>query len=234
MLNLDQLDESLKFLQTNNISKDKEIKQTKKLFDEFNSLKKLAKDVKKEIAPLVDQESKKNSQKIAAHEESLKQYITAMKKRDFYRYDTGRDQALQSLTNVDGEIKGFIETTDELKFNAEKFEHPGAIEGSQTKIGEIQSEVGLMQGLWDHIDGCQQTFQGYMTNAWEETNTGSMDEEVKKLERTLKSMKVDKKCNAYVGILEEIKKWMKFIPLCEQLREPAMRERHWDMIREKV
>ena len=73
-----------------------------------------------------------------------------------------------------------------------------------------------------------------MTNSWENTQTSTMDEEVKKLERTLKSMKVDKKCNAYIGLLEEIKKWMKFIPLCEQLREPAMRERHWDMIREKV
>lgn len=47
-------------------------------------------------------------------------------------------------------------------------------------------------------------------------------------------MKVDKKCNTYIGLLEELKVWMKFIPLCEQLREPAMRERHWDMIRERV
>ena len=57
---LDQLDESLKFLQQNNVSKDKEIKQAKKLFDEWGSLKKLGKDVKKEIAPLVDAESKRN------------------------------------------------------------------------------------------------------------------------------------------------------------------------------
>ena len=47
-------------------------------------------------------------------------------------------------------------------------------------------------------------------------------------------MKVDKKCNAYGGILEEIKKWLKFIPLVESLRDPAMRDRHWDLIREKV
>jgi dynein heavy chain len=46
-------------------------------------------------------------------------------------------------------------------------------------------------------------------------------------------MKVDKKCNAYIGILEEIKKWLKFLPLCGQLRDEAMRERHWDMIRKK-
>lgn len=91
-----------------------------------------------------------------------------------------------------------------------------------------------MQDLWAHIATCQGIFNGYMDNSWEETKTDEMEEEVKKLERTLKSMKVDKKSNAYIGILEEIKKWIKFLPLCGQLRDPSMRERHWDMIRNKV
>ena len=91
-----------------------------------------------------------------------------------------------------------------------------------------------MQGLWDHIAECQTIFKSYMDNSWEETKTDDMEEEVKKLERTLKQMKVDKKCNAYIGILEEIKKWLKFLPLVGQLRDPSMRERHWDMIRAKV
>jgi len=231
---LDQLDESLKFLQSAGVSKDKEIKQTKKLFDEWTGLKKLAKDVKKEIAPKVDQESKKNAVTITRHEEDLKQYVAQMKKRDFFRYDTGREQALASLQGVNGEIADFTKKTEELKYNAIKFEHPNAIDASQAKISEIESEVSLMQGLWDHIADCQTIFKGYMDNTWEETRTDDMEEEVKKLERMLKAMKVDKKCNAYIGILEEMKKWLKFLPLCGQLRDPAMRERHWDMIREKV
>ena len=71
---LDQLTESLAFLQTNNISKDKEIKQTTKLFSDWNNLKKLAKEVKKEINPLVVNESKKNKIVIDRHEEDLKQF----------------------------------------------------------------------------------------------------------------------------------------------------------------
>jgi dynein heavy chain len=54
-----------------------------------------------------------------------------------------------------------------------------------------------------------------------------MEDEVKKLQKTLKEMKVDKKANAYNGILEEIKKWLLFLPLIAELRDPAMRERHW-------
>ena len=54
-LTLDQLDESLKFLSSNGVSKEKEAKQTKKLFDEWTGLKKLGKEVKKEIAKKVEE-----------------------------------------------------------------------------------------------------------------------------------------------------------------------------------
>ena len=47
-------------------------------------------------------------------------------------------------------------------------------------------------------------------------------------------MKVDKKTNAYNGLLEEIKKWLLFLPLIAELRDPAMRERHWNKLRDKV
>jgi predicted Ser/Thr protein kinase len=52
-LNLDQLEESLRLLSTVGNAKDKQIKENKKLFDEWVSVKKLAKDMDKEIKPLV-------------------------------------------------------------------------------------------------------------------------------------------------------------------------------------
>jgi dynein heavy chain len=61
-----------------------------------------------------------------------------------------------------------------------------------------------------------------------------MEDEVKKLMKTLKEMKVDKRANAYNGLLEENKKWLIFLPLIGELRSPAMRDRHWNAIRTKV
>jgi len=52
--------------------------------------------------------------------------------------------------------------------------------------------------------------------------------------KSLKDMKVDKKANAYAGILEEIKKWLVFLPLIAELADPAMRDRHWDDLKKKV
>ena len=74
--------------------REREVKQSKKLFDEWAGVKKSAKDTKKEISGLVDNESKKNTAAVGKLDEELKGYIQAMKQRDIYRYDTGRDQAL--------------------------------------------------------------------------------------------------------------------------------------------
>ena len=47
-------------------------------------------------------------------------------------------------------------------------------------------------------------------------------------------MKVDKRANAYSGILDEIKKWLVFLPLIAELADPAMRDRHWNDLKKKV
>jgi dynein heavy chain len=99
----------------------------------------------------------------------------------------------------------------------------------------VINETEAMQGLWDHIAKCQLIFQGYMDNKWVETKTNEMEEEVKREKDILTKMnKVDKKSKAYLGLLDEAKKWMQFLPLINGLRDEAMRERHWDIIREKV
>jgi hypothetical protein len=75
MLQLDQLEETLNLLASQNMAKDSQIKQTKKLFDEWTNIKKLAKDTRKEITPLVAQETAKNNNAITKLEEDLKAYF---------------------------------------------------------------------------------------------------------------------------------------------------------------
>lgn len=91
MLQLDQLEETLNFLSTKNLAKDSQIKQSKKLFDDWTGLKKLAKDIKKEITPIVASETQKNNTQIGKLEDELKSFIQEMRKRDFYKYDCGRE-----------------------------------------------------------------------------------------------------------------------------------------------
>lgn len=73
-----------------------------------------------------------------------------------------------------------------------------------------------------------------MEAKWVDTNPFDMEEEVKGVFKVLKEMRVDKKCNAYLGIQEDIKRWLVFLPLISELRDEAMRPRHWKAIKNKV
>jgi dynein heavy chain len=48
---------------------------------------------------------------------------------------------------------------------------------------------------------------------------------------------IDKRCNTYVGINNDLKNWAVFLPLLGELKDPAMDskdDRHWNKIKEMV
>ena len=57
-------------------------------------LKKVSKDTKKEITPLVNQELDTNNFKIKKLEEEITQFTQEMKKREFFYYKCGTTAAL--------------------------------------------------------------------------------------------------------------------------------------------
>lgn len=227
VLKLDCLEESLKMFQEHGIAKDSQVKQIKKLFDEFATLKKLAKDIKKEITPLVNNENEKTVTMIKKFEEDLKAYTTELKKRDFYQYKTGTVESKIRLSSVGDELKQFDDRIGDLGYNASKFGNPDMIQNSVKAVESIKAEIQNMVVLWDFIEKMQESFEGYMSSQWVKSNPMEMEDEVKNKFKSLKEMRCDKKCNAYIGIQEEIKKWLVFLPLISDLRDPSMRDRHW-------
>lgn len=65
-----------------------------------------------------------------------------------------------------------------------------------------------------------------------------MEDEVKKLRKGLTDLRgFDKRSNVYMGIAEDIKKWLTFLPLLSELKDPAMEVedgRHWAKIKKLV
>lgn len=231
---LDCVDETLKYFQKHEKAKENQLKSIKKAFDNWATLKKTAKETKKEIASTVENEKEKTKALIKKLEDDMKTYTNELKKRDFYFYKTGPEEAQSKLNGVGDEIKEFEERTGDYGYNAEKFGAPELIEQSQQMIESIKGEVESMNVLWDHIKLCETTFDVYMTSKWIETKPYDMEEDVKKLMKTTKEIKVDKKCNAYTGLITNIKSWLTFLPLIAELRDESMRDRHWAKLKKEI
>lgn len=231
---LDCVDESIKVFQAHEMAKDSQIKAIKKCFDNWSHLKRQAKETKKDIASTVENEKEKTKSMIKKLEDDLKNYTNDLKKREFYYYKTGPDESITKLTSVNTEIVAFEERIQDYGYNAEKFEVPELIEPSVSSVEGIKSEIESMNVLWDHIKLCQSTFEDYMKMKWLETKPYDMEEDVKKLQKVTKDIKCDRKCNAYVGLMQDIKSWLVFLPLIAELRDEAMRERHWTALKKEI
>ena len=231
---LECVDESLKLFHKHEKAKDSQLKSIRKAFDNWAQLKKSAKETKKDIASSVDNEREKTKAMIKKLEDDLKVYTNDLKKREFYYYKTGPEEAQKKLSGVYEEIVVFEERIEDYGYNATKFGAPELIEPSVTSVKDIKTEVESMKTLWDHIRLCETTFEDYMKTSWLETKPYDMEEDVKKLQKTTKEIRVDKKCNAYLGLTQSIKRWLVFLPLIAELRDDAMRERHWTALKKEI
>ena len=78
----------------------------------------MAKDVKKEISPLISNENEKTTNQIKKLEEDLKQFNGDIKKRDFYLYKTGVEDGKKKLELIYEEIKVFEDKMEDYGYNA--------------------------------------------------------------------------------------------------------------------
>jgi dynein heavy chain len=95
-----------------------------------------------------------------------------------------------------------------------------------------------MEKLWQHIKKCQDRFDDYLKLKWTQMDLGEMEDEIKKMRTGLQPIKIaDRKCNTFVGISEDIKRWSIFIPMISDLKHDSMITpdgRHWKKVKDTV
>jgi hypothetical protein len=77
-----------------------------------------------------------------------------MRKRPFFKYDTGAKESISKLQDVFGELKDFESSRDILGENARKFGNPDLITKTVKDIEAIKATIDNMKALWDHIETC--------------------------------------------------------------------------------
>lgn len=64
----------------------------------------MAKETKKTIEPFVENETDKNRNVIKRHDDAIKTYFADMKKKEFYQYTAGPQEAFALIKNCMDEI----------------------------------------------------------------------------------------------------------------------------------
>ena len=234
LLKTDELSETLAMFEKGTYPKDSETKKLKKISENWVSVQKKAKEVKKDIAPTVATEADKCKNQIKNFEESLKVYSQEIKKKEFQRFETGVEKSIKLLQEEEARLNNDQNTLNELDFLCKSFGFPEAIQGCSKQLEQNLTEISTMRQLWNHTDKSINTYNSYLETPWGEVNSLDWEEDNKKLMKDLRDIKVDRKCNAFLGLNSEIKNWSIFLPLVSQLKEDCMMDRHWEKLKKEI
>ncbi|CAK8998622.1 Glyceraldehyde-3-phosphate dehydrogenase [Durusdinium trenchii] len=257
ILRQDEVVETLAQLEREGLPSDKQLKQLKKIGANLVQLKQDIVAKEKEIQPMVQKESEFYKKAIGDFENELKTYQGGLKKEAYYFYKrpldylgllifgigSGLELAQKRLSDVTTDLDNFDKRMDDLLHIATNFNYPEELNNSKKIMQAMREDVANCKGLWEFEVQRIKITEGFLVVRWGQVVAGDMEDEIKALFKKLKEVKVDRKCDAFVGVQEGptsgftraliallgdvVKKWTVFCPLVGELRDPAMRQRHW-------
>jgi dynein heavy chain len=136
------------------------------------------------------------------------------------------------LDKVKKDLANFDEKMENLNWIATNFGYVEDLKGSRKLRADMGEELGNMVQLWEFEMRRIFLTERFLVVKWGRVVAADMEDEIKAAFKKLKELKVDRKCDAYVGMADIMKKWTTFCPLIGELLDPSMRTRHWTQLME--
>lgn len=136
--------------------KENEMKKVHKLMDDIKTNLLVANRVEKQISGPKTVEASRTKDKIKKFEETLKEFQNNLKKDSIYYYDTGPEASFASIEKINKNIEAHKETLNQFRYYEDmfKFQERESL-GCQKILETVETEVGWMKKLWEHINKCQ-------------------------------------------------------------------------------
>ena len=109
---------------------------------------------------------------------------------------------------------------DELDHIAKNFVYPEELNESKKIMQAMREDVASLRSLWEFEVMRIEITEHFLLQRWAQVVPSDMEDEMKPLFKKLKEVKVEKKCDASMGIQDIVKKWNLFCPLVCELRDP--------------
>mmetsp|Transcript_146756 Transcript_146756/g.471049 ORF Transcript_146756/g.471049 Transcript_146756/m.471049 type:complete len:4209 (+) Transcript_146756:103-12729(+) len=230
ILRQDEIFETIAYMEKEGIPGEKQMKSLKKIGANLRQLKDDIVAKEKEIQPMQERESNLYRKVIADYENDLKTYQGGLRKEGYFFYKSGIELATKRVGDVTKDLDTYQSRMDELLHIATNFLYPDEVGNSKKVMQAMREDVLNMKSLWEWESKRITSTELFQVVRWGEVVPMDMEDEIKALFKRLKECKVDRKCDAYIGMQDIIKKWTVFCPLVGELKDPSMRQRHWTQL----
>ncbi|XP_036766314.2 dynein axonemal heavy chain 17 [Manis pentadactyla] len=221
------LKETIELLKTYGDEMPEEIHvKLQELPEQWTNVKKLAIQVKQNVAPLQANEVSILRQKCQQFE--LKQHEFREKFRREAPFTFSDPDPYKSLSKQQKSIVAMESVMEALGKSGSLFEVT-VPEYKQLKV--CHKEVCLLKELWDMIVMVNTSMDDWKTTRWKDINVEQMDIDCKKFAKDIRSLdKETKTWDAFMGLDNTVKNMITSLRAVSELQNPAIRDRHWQQL----
>ncbi|KAH0517950.1 Dynein heavy chain 17, axonemal [Microtus ochrogaster] len=194
--------------------------------EQWTNTKKLAIQVKQNVAPL--QANEVNILRRKCQQFELKQHEFREKFRRDAPFSFSDPDPYKSLNKQQKSISAMEGVMEALCKSASLFE---VTVPDYKQLKACHREVRLLKELWDMIVMVNTSIDDWKTTKWKDINVEQMDIDCKKFAKDVRSLdKEMKPWDAFVGLDNTVKNMITSLRAVSELQNPAIRDRHWQQL----
>ncbi|XP_054988433.1 dynein axonemal heavy chain 17 [Sorex araneus] len=194
--------------------------------EQWTATKKLALQVKQNVAPLQANEVSILRRKCQQFE--VRQHEFREKFREEAPFSFSDPDPYKSLNKQQKSIAAMRSSMEALLKSGGLFE---VSVPDYKQLKTCHREICLLKELWDMIFTVNTSIEDWKTTKWKDINVEQMDIDCKKFAKDVRQLdKEMKSWDAFVGLDNTVKNMITSLRAVSELQNPAIRERHWQQL----
>eukprot|EP00667_Euglena_gracilis_P000150 EG_transcript_150 len=191
----------------------------------WNEVYRTSLNKRESLSKIQDTEAAKIKEDTVRFDKKVAQFRSTFMQIPTFSFDLVLEDAYQDLDLWDRNLEKVETDAQELRELQELFDlHPSDFK----ELKDCRADLKMLKQVWDltaHVDA---QFVDWMTTVFKHVDTDFLLEEVKKLQKQLKTCSPRMKAwDCFKGLETKVKNMATSLPLVQDLRSPAMRDRHW-------
>ena len=195
---------------------------------EWEDTKKLGYVARERLAPLQSMQAEIIRQEAEIFAKRVEAFVATFKKGSPYTYELGQDTAYDMIDAMQLEIVAIEADAAKISEREALFD---LTNHNWRELRMCRTELEQLKTVWDHVVLVEHVFNSYRSVLWARVDcdlyyaaTIKIQKQAKLLERTIRPVVG---WGVYVGLSATIADMLVALPLVQDLKDEAMRERHW-------
>ncbi|KAM6469113.1 dynein axonemal heavy chain 9 [Liasis olivaceus] len=201
-------------------------RQLEELPEKWNNVKKLAINMKQQVAPLQANEVAILRRKCALFDVEQNKFRERFHQEAPFRFDATNPYQMLDASHT--ELRQMELTMTSIYRSADLFE---VSVPDYKQLKQCRKEICILKELWDMISIVISSMNEWETTKWIDINVENMELECKKFAKSIRNLDKEMRAwDAFSGLDNRVKNILTSLRAVSELQNPAIRERHWNQL----